>query len=84
MLPQLELFWLKVGMVRTHNFELTEEKKTLMEENECRRNMIRKYCSVQKYNSIINSLRISPFPTAVIPVQEASHMKQIKRHGKNK
>lgn len=84
MLPQMELFWLKVAMVKTHNLELTEEKEKLTTENECRQNMIRKYCSVQKYNSIINSLRISSFPTVVIPTQEASHMKQIKRHGRNK
>lgn len=79
-MPQLELFWKKVGKVKEQNLALQEEKKVLEKENQKLQNMIRDYCNQQSYARAINSLKIPMKPTvAMVPVQEASHMDQLKR-----
>lgn len=79
-LPHLELFWKKVGKIKEHNLALKEEKSVLEKENEKLQNMIRHYCSQQSYARAIDSLKI-PLKATVkeVPVQEASHMDQLRR-----
>lgn len=76
----MENFWQRSSMANTQCLELAEEKKTLTEYNEYLRNLIRQYCDQQKYNSIIASLRICPYPTVTLPLQEAAHMPQIRKN----
>lgn len=60
-----------------------EEKTMLEKENTQLRDLIRRYCDQNAYNNAIYSLRFSTAPTCTIPVQEASHMIQLKQPNQN-
>lgn len=78
----MELFWDKVSVTASKNVALMEEKAVLEKENSQLRDLIRRYCNQEAYNKSIYSLNISNAPTVIIPVQEASHMLQLKKQKK--
>lgn len=81
-ISQMDLFWYKVSIATSNNLALKEERKHLTKENENLRKLIRRVCHINTYNTMINSLKISPYKTATLPVQEASHMFQFKKKNK--
>lgn len=81
-ISQMELFWYKVSIAISNNLALKEERKHLTIENENLRDLIRRYCHINTYNMMIGSLKISPYKTSTLPVQEASHMIQFQKKNK--
>lgn len=83
-ISQMDLFWYKVSMATSNNLALREERKHLTKENESLRDLIRRYCHINTYNMMINTLQISPYTTSTLPVQEASHMYRFQKRNKRK
>lgn len=81
-ISQMDLFWYKVSIATSNNLALKEERKHLTIENEKLRELIRRYCHINTYNMMISSLKISPYKTSTLPVQEASHMFKFKTKNK--
>lgn len=81
-ISQMNLFWYKVSIATSNNLALKEERKHLTIENENLRDLIRRYCHINTYNMMISSLKISPYKTSTLPVQEASHMFQFQKKNK--
>lgn len=80
----MESFWIKVASVNKQNLELEAEKKLLEKENQRLRENIKRFCTQDKYERCIRSLKISLRPTTVVPIQEAAHMKQLKKFSRAK
>lgn len=83
-ISQMESFWTKVSAVNAQNIQLAAEKRSLELENERLCKDIKRYCTQEKYERCIRSLKISKKPTVVLPVQEAAHMVQLNRFSRAK
>lgn len=79
----MELFWRRLTKVVAQNYALREEKEKLTVENENLQQCIKRCWCFNMVQRNMNNLRISMYPTSVIPTQIASHIPQIALAKKN-
>lgn len=77
-LSKMDFFWVRTNNVVKQNKELEEEKRFLTTENKKLQELIRRYCSQDKYAKCIKTLGLCSRPTALVVRQEASHMVKAK------
>jgi hypothetical protein len=74
----MEKFYYRMAKIKIQNLELLEEKRRFTMENQRLQNLIRHYCHQQKYNMNIQALQLSSRSVIKTPIQEASHLSQLK------